>query len=134
MQTAVSTPSISHFTEPLRRSSLKRMMSSSTMLLLVVVGALIIVLALLILFHHNLNATKGYRLRTLERARSQLLLEQEVLNMQIARSQSLEALSTDPLVLNMTKPKNPKYIQADASLAEGLASIPENTSEETPLQ
>ncbi len=118
---------LSSFSEPLRRHSLKRMMSSSTMLLLVVIGTLIIVLALLILFHHNLNATKGYRLRTLERARSQLLLEQEVLNMQIAKSQSLETLQTDPTVLNMEKPRNPKYIQAeDPALIEGLAARPQD--------
>lgn len=92
------------------------------MLLLVVIGTLIILLALLILFHHNLNATKGYKLRTLERARSQLLLEQEVLNMQIAKSQSLEMLQNDPVVLGMEKPKNPKYIQADPSLMQGLAA------------
>ena len=94
------------------------------MLLLVVIGTLIILLALLILFHHNLNATKGYRLRTLERARSQLLLEQEVLNMQIAKSQSLETLQTDPVVQSMEKPRNPKYIQADPTLMEGLAARP----------
>jgi len=91
------------------------------MLLLVVVGTLIIVLALLILFHHNLNATKGYKLRTLERARSQLLLEQEVLNMQIAKSQALETLSTDPIVLTMQKVKRPQYIQVELSPADGLA-------------
>ncbi len=104
-----------------RRHSLQRMMSSSTMLLLVVIGTLIIILALLILFHHNLNATKGYRLRTLEHARAQLLLEQEVLNMQIAKSQSLDSLQNDPLVLTMQKPKSLKYIEADTFGGAGLA-------------
>ncbi len=82
-------------------------------MLLVVIGTLIIVLALLILFHHNLNATKGYKLRSLEHARSQLLLEQEVLNMQIAKSQSLDALQTDPQIQVMSKPGKLKYIPAD---------------------
>ena len=101
-----------------RRHSLGRMMSSSTVLLLVVIGTLIIVLALLILFHHNLNATKGYKLRSLEHAKSQLQLEQEVLNMQIAKSQSLETLQSDPQVLVMQKPVKPKYVQGDQSLAQ----------------
>lgn len=87
-------------------------------MLLTVIATLIIVLALLILFHHNLNATKGYKLRSLEHARSQLLLEQEVLNMQIAKSHSLEALQNDPQILLMQKPVKPKYIQADVSVAE----------------
>lgn len=90
-------------------------MSSSTVLLLVVIGTLIIVLALLILFHHNLNATKGYRLRSLERARADLMLEQEVLNMQIAKSQSLITLETDPQVQAMLKPKSPKFIQGEGA-------------------
>lgn len=95
------------------------------MLLLVVIGTLIVVLALLILFHHNLNATKGYKLRTLEHARAQLLLEQEVLNMQIANSQSLDALQKDPIILGMIKPKskNSQYIDADAESAASLALL-----------
>ena len=94
------------------------MMSSSTVLLLFVIGTLIIGLALLILFHHNMNATKGYRLRSLEHARSDLLLEQEVLNMQIAKSQSLQALESDPQVRSMEKPTKPRYIQGDLPIAE----------------
>ncbi len=106
---------------PPRRRSLGHLMSSSTVLLLAVIGTLIIVLALLILFHHNLNATKGYKLRSLEKARGELLLEQEVLNMQIAKSQSLDSLSNDPQVQAMLKPKNAKYIQGEESLAEKVA-------------
>lgn len=96
-------------------------MNSSTVLLLVVIGTLIIVLALLILFHHNLNATKGYRLRSLEHARAELMLEQEVLNMQIAKSQSLDNLKNDPQVQAMIKPKNAKYIQGEDSLPTKVA-------------
>lgn len=96
-------------------------MSSSTVLLLVVIGTLIIILALLILFHHNVNATKGYRLRSLEKARAELMLEQEVLNMQIATSQSLESLRNDPQVQAMLKPKNLKYIDAEDSLSAKVA-------------
>jgi len=89
------------------------MMTSSTVMLLFVIGALIIVLALLILFHHNLNATKGYRLRTLEHARGQLMLEQEILNMKIAKSQSLQTLETDPQVQAMLKAKNLKNVKVE---------------------
>lgn len=114
----VSFPSLPQALSAQRRHSLGRMMHSSTALLLSAIGALIIMLALLILFHHNLNATKGYKLRTLERARSQLLLEQEVLSMQIAKSHSLDALQNDPQIFTMQKPVKPKYVQADVSIAE----------------
>ena len=100
-----------------RRSSLGRVMSSSAVLLLVVIGTLIIVLALLILFHHNHNATKGYRLRSLEYARTQLLHEQEILNMLIAKSQSLLALQGDPQIQAMQKPMKPKFIRSDLPIA-----------------
>jgi hypothetical protein len=92
------------------RSSLGKLVDESTVLLMVAIGSLILILALLILFHENANATKGYRLRTLERQRSQLLLEDEVLNMQIAQQQSLETLQNDPVVQSMQQPRSPVYL------------------------
>ena len=100
-----------------RRLSLGRMINQSTMLLMICIGALILILAFLILFHENANATKGYRLRGLERDRSVLLLEQEVLNMQIAEAQALEHLRQDPQIQSMVALKNPRYIQKDAAVA-----------------
>ena len=124
----LNTPIFTSFPEmsPIpRRHSLGRMMSSSTVLLLAAIGTLIIVLALLILFHHNLNATKGYKLRSLEHARAQLLLEQEVLNMQIAKSQALETLQNDAQLQTMQKPAKPKYVRGDPTVAK-TASIDDN--------
>ncbi len=121
MLSSISFPSLPSALSVPRRHSLGRLMTSSTALLLKVIGALIIVLALLILFHHNLNATKGYKLRTLERARSELLLEQEVVNMQIAKSNSLESLQSDPQIQLMQKPTKPKYVQSEFSVAEAAA-------------
>jgi hypothetical protein len=100
-----------------RRATLGRMVSQSTALLMVCVGTLILVLALLILFHENANATKGYSLRKLESQRSVLLLEQEVLNMQIAEAQALEKLQQDPQVQAMVPFTKPKYIQEEPAVA-----------------
>ena len=93
-----------------RRSSLGTMVDQSTVLLMVAIGSLILILALMILFHENANATKGYRLRTLEHERSQLLLEEEVLKMEIAQEQALENLQDDKHVQEMIVPKKPKYV------------------------
>jgi hypothetical protein len=101
-----------------KRSSLGKMVDQSTVLLMVAIGSLILIFALLILFHENANATKGYRLRTLERERSQLMLEEEVLNMQIASEQALEHLQTDPKVQAMQQAKKPLYLQGDTSVAK----------------
>lgn len=94
-----------------RRSSLGRMVDQSTVLLMVSIGTLILVLALLILFHQNSNATKGYLLRNLERERSQLLLEEEVLNMQVAKAQAMEKIEADRQVQVMVPPRSVHYAE-----------------------
>jgi hypothetical protein len=103
-----------------RRATLGRMVTQSTMLLMVSIGALILVLALLILFHENANATKGYNLRKLENQRSILLLQQEVLNMQIAESQALEHLQSDPLIQAMLPANKVRYTHQEAVVAKIL--------------
>lgn len=92
-----------------RRSSLGRMVNQSTLLLMVSIGALILLLALLILFHQNSNATKGYQLRRLERERSELLLEQEVLNMQVAKAQAMESIENQRQIQGMINVRYPIY-------------------------
>lgn len=82
-----------------------------------VIGFLILVLALFILFHENVNATKGYKLRSLERARSEDLLRLEVLNMQIAQQQALETLQGDARIQGMISVKNPVYVKGDTAVA-----------------
>ena len=84
---------------------------------MVAIGSLILILALMILFHENANATKGYRLRTLEYERSQLLLEEEVLKMQIAEEQALETLQNDPKIQAMRPPKQTVYVRAEQAVA-----------------
>lgn len=96
-----------------KRASLGRMVSQSTALLMTCIGLLILILALLILFHENANATKGYSLRRLESDRSILLLQQEVLNMQIAEAQALAHLQQDAQIQKMIPTNNPRYVQAD---------------------
>ena len=93
-----------------RRLSLGRLVTQSTALLMICIGSLILILALLILFHENATATKGYELRGLERERTVLLLEQEVLNMQIADAQALERLKDDPQVQSMSVLTQSHYV------------------------
>lgn len=100
------------------RLSLGRLVNQSTMLLMVSIGSLIMLLALLILFHQNANATKGYQLRTLERERSRLLLDEEILKMQIAESQALEELENDNVVQAMIQVKQPQYTRQDSTVAQ----------------
>ncbi len=96
-----------------RRQTLGRMVTASTATLLFVTGLLIILLALLILFNQNHNATKGYKLRTLERERSQLLLTEEVLKMHIAEAQALHTFKDDPVINAMVPMRYPIYEQSD---------------------
>lgn len=100
-----------------KRSSLGKLVDQSTVLLMVAIGSLILLLALMILFHENANATKGYRLRTLEHERSQLQLEEEVLQMQIAQEQALEKLQNDAKVQAMKPAKDPVYMSGQMPVA-----------------
>ena len=95
------------------------MVSMSTALLLFVTGVLIVLLALLILFNENHNATKGYKLRTLERERSQLLLTEEVLKMRIAEAQALHTFQNDSQILGMVEVRRAKYVGGDSAVAVG---------------
>ena len=79
--------------------------------------SLILVLALLILFHQNANATKGYLLRNLQRERFQFMLEEEVLNMQVAEAQALEKLQNDKIVQAMVLVKEALYVREDKTVA-----------------
>lgn len=93
------------------------MIDQSTALLMVCIGSLILLLALMILFHENANATKGYRLRTLEHERSQLLLEEEVQKMQVAQEQSLETLQNDQKIQAMIAAKKKAYVEGERAVA-----------------
>lgn len=104
-------------TPSLKRSTLAELVDQSTILLMVVIGSLILILALLILFHENANATKGYRLRTLEYQRTQLLLEEEIQQMKIAEHQALEKLQDDPSIKAMVQARNPSYVNVTESVA-----------------
>ena len=105
---------------PIRRQTLGRMVTTSTATLLFITGALIVLLSLLILFNENYNATKGYKLRTLERERSQLLLTEEVLKMHIAEAQALETMLTDPVINAMIPLAKPTYMGKDEAVAQEL--------------
>lgn len=105
-----------------KRSSLGQLVNQSTMLLMFSIGSLILVLALLILFHQNANATKGYMLRTLERERSKLLTEEEVLNMEIAQEQSLKQLKGDPQIQAMIDVRTVTYAEEYPTVAVGSAA------------
>lgn len=94
------------------------MVTTSTALLLLVTGVLIVLLAMLILLNQNRNATKGYRLRTLERERTQLLIAEETLKMHIAESQSLKTFQEDTLINAMLPVEKPLYIQSDTAVAQ----------------
>lgn len=100
-----------------QRSSLGRMVNQSTVLLMVAIGALILILALFILFHENATATKGYRLRSLERERSFLLVEQEIVNMRNAEAQALQRLTAEQQTNAMVPVHKPRFTDEDPAVA-----------------
>ena len=103
---------------PPRMSQMERFVDQSTMLLMGTIGTIILILALLILLHQNATATKGYRLRKLERERSQLLLEEEVLRMHVAEAQSLDVLQNDKKIQATIPIKKILYVNENAAMAQ----------------
>ena len=99
------------------------MVNQSTVLLMFAIGSIIVVLSLLILFHQNANATKGYHLRTLERERSRLLLQEEVLKMELAKEQALQALQQNPQIEAMVEPRDVEYGALPLPLATADARL-----------
>jgi len=103
---------------PPRMSQMERFVDQSTMLLMGTIGTIILILALLILLHQNATATKGYRLRKLEREHSQLLLEEEVLRMHVADAQSLDVLQNDKKIQATIPIKKILYVNENAAMAQ----------------
>lgn len=92
-----------------KRSSLGRLVNQSTILLMGAIATLIILLALLILFHQNANATKGYMLRTLNKERSRLQLQEEVQKLELTQEQSLENIESDKQIKAMIDARDLSY-------------------------
>ena len=85
--------------------------------LLFVIIALVALISLAYLANSNANATKGYALKNLELKRSQLVTENEVWDMEIAKTQALESLQNDPKVQKMVKADQPLFIRGDTAIA-----------------
>jgi hypothetical protein len=85
--------------------------------LLFVIITLVTLISLAYLANANHNATKGYALKNLELKRSNLLTENEVLDMEIARVQALENIQNDPKIQKMVKANEPMYIRGDTAIA-----------------
>ncbi len=111
-------PSGSEVSASVRRRPLSERIESSIGALLFVNIALVALLSLAFLSHGNRTATKGYEIKTLREARSNLLRENEVFSMQIADLQSLSAMANDQIIRAMVKIEKPKYIRGDTAVAK----------------
>ena len=103
--------------ENVRKKTLSQKIEVGMTSLVFVTIILVAIISLVYLAHSNRNATKGYALKSLELRRSRLLTENEVWDMQIAQVKSLQAISSDPKILSMTKADQPKYVRGDTAIA-----------------
>ncbi len=71
---------------------------------------LIGILGIYYVFVLNVNATKGYNVRTLEIARKNYVFEENLLNIKIAEAESLTNLTNSPFVGGMEQVENPRYL------------------------
>ncbi len=101
----------------MRRKTLSQRVELSITSLILVTLILVGMISLAYLVHSNLNATKGYALKTLELQRSKLLMENEVWDMQIAKVKSLDTLQNDPSIKMMVRADQPLFIRGDTAIA-----------------
>ena len=108
---------INNPTSKVRKNTLSRKVEVSVNALVFVIIVLVAIISLAYLANANKNATKGYALKTLELKRSQLLTENEVWDMEIARVQALANIQNDPKVKTMVKTDTPMFVRGDTAIA-----------------
>ncbi|MBI5411586.1 hypothetical protein HZA43_00230 [Candidatus Peregrinibacteria bacterium] len=100
------------------KKTLSERVEASISSLVFVIITLICLLSLAYLAHANQNATRGYALRNLELKQSNLAIQNEVWDMQIAKAQSLEIIQKDPKILSMIKADKPLFIRMDTAIVK----------------
>jgi len=104
-------------TEKVRKNTLSQKVEVGVNALVFAIIVLVAVISLVYLAYSNRNATKGYALKNLEIERSQLLTENEVWDMEIARVQALSNIQNDPKVRSMVKTDQPMFVRGDTAIA-----------------
>lgn len=104
-------------TASVRKEPLSRKVEVGMNALLFVIISLVAVISLLFLANANRNATKGYALKSLEYERTQLLTENEIWDMEIARVQALAAIQNDDAIKRMVKADQPMFVRGDTAIA-----------------
>ena len=102
----------------LRSKTLSHKVEVGINALLFVIITLVTLIFLAYLANANRNATKGYALKNLELKRSNLLTENEVWDMEIAKVQALENIQKDPKIQTMVKANEPMYVRGDTAIAQ----------------
>jgi len=104
-------------TSIVRRNTLSRKVEVGVNALVFIIIALIALISLAYLANSNANATKGYSLKNLELKRSNLITENEILDMEIAKVQSLSSIQNDPKIISMTTADQPQFVRGDTAIA-----------------
>jgi hypothetical protein len=108
---------INNPTSKVRKNTLSQKVDVSVNALVFVIIVLVALISLIYLANANRNATKGYALKNLEIERSNLLTENEVWDMEIARVQALANIQNDPKVQTMVKNDAPMFVRGDTAIA-----------------
>lgn len=102
----------------IRKTTLSHNVRVGSVSLTIILIIMTSIVSLSYLLYANKNATKGYVIKNLEQERTDLILEAEKWDMQIAKAKSLDSLKNSPLVANMVKVKDePLFIRGDTAVA-----------------
>jgi len=78
---------------------------------------LITVLSVLQLLHANRIATRGYIIRNIEVEKAQVVNDNQILKMQVARAKSLTAVIKNETSINMAEVIQPTFLMVSTDLA-----------------
>ena len=108
---------INNSSNKVRKNTLSQRVDLSVNALVFVIIGLVVIISLAYLANANKNATKGYALKNLEAKRADLLTENEVMDMEIARVQALDNIQNDPKVKSMVRSDAPLFVRGDTAIA-----------------
>ena len=100
-----------------RKNTLSQRVELSVNALVFVIIGLVVIISLAYLWNSNANATKGYALKNLELQRTNLVTQNEVMDMEIARVQALDKIQNDPKVKTMVRADQPLFVRGDTAIA-----------------
>lgn len=103
-----------------RKKALRTHLRLGSVSLIFTLAVLIAVLSVLQLLHANRVATRGYIIRNLEIEKAQVLNDNQILKMQVARAKSLTSIIKNETTMRMVEVTQPTFLIVGSDLTRAI--------------